>query len=108
MKLYVNGRLAGTRTNADAAFAMPKGQGYLGCNDTGGEAMKGIIHRVTVYEGSLPDATVLRHANAFMNVARPALVVVGHDAFRRSVKHILILTDFAHHRPPRSLESRNS
>jgi hypothetical protein len=75
MKLYVNGRLAGTRTNVDVNFTIPRGQGYLGCNDTGGEAMKGVIHRVVVYEGVVPEETILRHANAFMNVARPELVV---------------------------------
>ena len=73
MMLYVNGSLAGTTTEVSDTFAMPTGQGWLGTNPTGGESMVGTIHRVTVYPGLLPDAAIVRHANAFLAAARPPL-----------------------------------
>lgn len=66
MELYVNGGLAGTRTDVDAAFVMPSGAGFLGgANATADEAMKGTIHRVTVYDEILPDSVLKRHAGAY-------------------------------------------
>lgn len=73
MKAYVNGTLAGTTTNVAFDFTMPWGDGMLGANLTGGEAMVGTIFRVNVYQGQLPEATILKHADAFMAAARPDL-----------------------------------
>jgi hypothetical protein len=67
LKVYVNGSLAGAKTEVDPAFALPAGQGILG------EGMVGTIFRVTAYSGVLPEAKILSHANAFMAQARPAL-----------------------------------
>ncbi len=66
MKVYVNGGLAGTTTGVDAAFAMPTGAGFLGgANASADEAMKGTIHRVTVYDQVVPASVIKRHASAF-------------------------------------------
>lgn len=73
MKIYVNGVLAGTRTDVSDIFVMPSGQGWLGSTATGAETMRGTIYRVTVYQGMLPDATILRHADALMAEAQPVL-----------------------------------
>jgi hypothetical protein len=73
LKVFVNGTLAGKITDVDGSFVMPAGQGWLGSNDTGGEPMMGSIFRVTIYNSILSDAAILRHANAFMSVNRPAL-----------------------------------
>ena len=73
MKIYVNGVLAGTTTEVTDAFTMPSGQGWLGSTATGAEGMRGAIFRVTVYAGALPEAAILRHADAFMTEARPTL-----------------------------------
>lgn len=73
MSIYVNGVLAGSNTNVDAAFGMPTGQGWLGCNTTGGEAMLGRIYRVTVYPGQVSADAIKRHADAFLPAAQPKL-----------------------------------
>ncbi|MCC6233148.1 MAG: hypothetical protein IT580_10930 [Verrucomicrobiales bacterium] len=66
MKIYLNGGLAGSATNVDASFAMPTGAGWLGAaGSTSDEAMKGTIHRVTVYDEVLTDGMIKRHASAF-------------------------------------------
>lgn len=67
MKLYINGVLAGTATGVSDAFVMPSGPGYLGALAAAGgaEAMTGRIYRLAVYNGLVPDATILKHATAF-------------------------------------------
>lgn len=67
LKVYVNGSLAGSKTEVDPGFALPTGPGILG------EGMVGTIFRVTVYSGQLPEAKILSHANAFVTHAAPAL-----------------------------------
>ncbi|MFM1768914.1 MAG: hypothetical protein RJA22_1443 [Verrucomicrobiota bacterium] len=74
MRLFRNGILAGTATGVSASFAMPYGQGWLGANPSGGEAMIGTVHRVTVYDDLLPDASLQRHADAFNDIVRPPIV----------------------------------
>jgi hypothetical protein len=66
MNLYINGALAGTNTGVSAAFAMPSGAGYLGSTSGGGEAMVGRILRIVVYSGMVPQATIQKHASAFV------------------------------------------
>ena len=41
MKLYLNGSVAGERSGVSPAFAMPKGQGWLGANSGNTENMTG-------------------------------------------------------------------
>lgn len=66
LRIYVNGGLAGTTTGVDPAFAMPTGPGWLGAaGNTSDEAMKGTIHRVTVYDTVLPAGMIKRHASAY-------------------------------------------
>ena len=75
MKLYRGGTLAGTVSGVSAGFAMPAGQGWLGANPGGTEAMVGTIHRVTVYRGMVAEEVVARHADAFAGVTRPPVIV---------------------------------
>ena len=75
MKLYVNGTLAGTATEVSASFAMPTGQGWLGANSGGGEAMAGVIHRVTVYDDPVSPEVILAHADAFRGVVHPPIIL---------------------------------
>lgn len=65
MKVYVNGTLAGTRTGVSPLFAMPADVGVLGDSIPSGEPMVGTIHRVTAYDGLLPESTILSHGLAF-------------------------------------------
>ena len=73
MSLYVNGTLAGTAEGITSAFGMPTGQGWLGANPAGTEAMYGTIYRVTVYDDPPSPDVIRSHAAAFLNAARPAL-----------------------------------
>ncbi len=74
MKIFVNGKLAGTKTGVSAAFAMPSGQGWLGGSGaTSVEAMTGTIYRVTAYDGIVSDGAIRRHSSAFGAHVRPAL-----------------------------------
>lgn len=74
MKVFVNGKLAGTATGINAGFGLPQGQGWLGGSGaTGAEAMTGTIQRVTVYDGVLSDGAIRRHSSAFGAHVRPAL-----------------------------------
>jgi hypothetical protein len=75
MSLYLNGSLAGARPGVSASFAMPYGQGWLGNSGAGTEGMVGTIHRVTVYDAVLPEATIQRHADAYNDVVRPPILV---------------------------------
>jgi len=75
MKLYLNGSLAGNSSGVTARFAMPYGQGWLGANPGAGETMVGTIHRITVYDNSLADETIQRHADAFNDIVRPPILV---------------------------------
>lgn len=75
MALYLNGTVAGTRSSVSAAFALPRGAGYLGANPSNGENMTGTIYRVTVYDEILPDATIQRHSDAYNDVVRPPILV---------------------------------
>ncbi len=68
LRLYRNGVLAGTSAGVDPAFAMPTGAGWLGSNPSGGEAMTGTLHRLTVYDEPLPESTIRAHAQAFDGV----------------------------------------
>ncbi|HOW66965.1 MAG TPA: hypothetical protein P5055_15740 [Candidatus Paceibacterota bacterium] len=74
MKIYVNGVASGTINGVSDAFVMPSGQGYLGANPTGGEAIVGRIFRVVVYQGIVPEATIQKHATAFTSVLRPPII----------------------------------
>ena len=74
MQLYVDGALAGTRSGVAAAFGMPTGNGRLGANPSGGEAMTGTIHRLTAYDQLLSPDTIQRHADAFLGIARPPII----------------------------------
>ncbi|HAM71628.1 MAG TPA: hypothetical protein DCM86_08305, partial [Verrucomicrobiales bacterium] len=85
MSLYVNGVLAGTTTNVDASFAMPRGLGRLGLNESGGERMAGTIYRVTVYDSRLEEAAVLRHARGFTDVLHPPVIT----SFTTTAAHLL-------------------
>lgn len=78
MSLYLNGKLVGTTTGIDASFKIPAGAGFLGGNPSHEELMKGVIHRVTVYDTLLDAATVRRHSDAFGGDVLPALA--GYDA----------------------------
>ncbi|HNC98924.1 MAG TPA: hypothetical protein PKW90_22510, partial [Myxococcota bacterium] len=73
MNLYVNGSLAGTTTEVSPLFSMPTGQGFLGANEAGGEALMGTIFRVTVYDSLISEEAIRRHASAFLAEDRPAL-----------------------------------
>jgi hypothetical protein len=74
MQLYVDGALAGSRSGVSTAFAMPTGNGRLGANMSGGEAMTGTIHRVTTYVSVLASSTIQQHADAFLGVVRPPII----------------------------------
>lgn len=78
MKIYVNGLEAGVCTGVDAAFALPTGQGWLGANESGTEAMVGKIQRVTVYDSALSEAAIRRHSDAFGGQLNQALT--GYDS----------------------------
>lgn len=80
MSLYVNGTLAGTAENISPSFGMPTGQGWLGANPGGGEALVGTIYRVTVYDDPPSPEVIERHGKAFLSQARPGLA-----AYDRSV-----------------------
>lgn len=80
MSIYVNGTLAGTAENISQNFAMPTGQGWLGANPGGGEALVGTIYRVTVYDDPPSPEVIERHGKAFLAQARPGLA-----AYDRSV-----------------------
>lgn len=75
MRLYLDGALAGTRTGVVGTFGMPAGNGRLGANSSGGEAMTGTIYRVTSYGSVLPGAMIQRHAEAFLGIARPPAIL---------------------------------
>jgi hypothetical protein len=75
MQLYVDGALAGSRSGVSAAFAMPTGNGRLGTNTFGSEAMTGTIHRLTTYGGALSNSVIRRHADAFLGLVRPPTVL---------------------------------
>lgn len=74
MKLYVNGTLAGTAAAVTQAFGLPDGQGFLGSNPSGGEGMSGTVYRVATYDSMLDEATLMRHAQAFLDV-KPSPVI---------------------------------
>ncbi len=74
MRLYLNGELAGTRESVSPDFAMPAGQGWLGANPSGSEAMVGVVCRVTVYDGRVSEEVIRRHADAFNGVTRPPMI----------------------------------
>jgi hypothetical protein len=74
MQLYLDGALAGSRTGVTAAFAMPAGNGRLGANPSGGEAMTGTIHRLTAYDVALSNSTIQQHADAFLDITRPPAI----------------------------------
>ena len=80
MNLYVNGALAGTAAGVSASFAMPTGQGWLGANPLGLEAMVGTIYRMTVYTNLVPTETIRAHANAYRG-----LVNLACDAYDAAV-----------------------
>jgi hypothetical protein len=65
MKVYVNGILAGTRTGVSPLFALPSDVGVLGDSIPSGEPMVGTIHRVTAYDGLLPESAIVSHGMAF-------------------------------------------
>ena len=65
MKVYVNGTLAGTTTGVSPLFALPSDVGVLGDSIPSGAPMVGTIHRVTAYEGLLPESAILSHGMAF-------------------------------------------
>ena len=71
MKLFLNGKLAGTCSGVSPGFAVPSGPGWLGANPQGGEPMVGTIYRVTVYDGLVSEEVILSHANAFNGVVSP-------------------------------------
>ena len=75
MRLYVDGTLASTRGGVAGAFAMPAGNGRLGANPSGGEAMTGTVHRVTTYGFPISGPTIQRHAEAFLGIARPPSIL---------------------------------
>ena len=75
MKLYINGSVAGDRSLVSQAFAMPRGQGWLGANSSNTENMTGSIHRVTVYDSILSDDEIQRHSDAYNDVVRLPLIV---------------------------------
>jgi len=74
MDLYMNGVLVGQNTSASTAFEMPSGNGFLGNNAAGSEGMVGTIHRVTVYNEALDETVIVRHSNAYNNVAEPPVI----------------------------------
>lgn len=74
MKLYLHGELAGTRESVSPDFAMPAGQGWLGANPSGTEAMVGVVYRVTVYDGRVSEEVIRSHADAFGGVTRPPTI----------------------------------
>jgi hypothetical protein len=76
MKVYVSGFLAGTTTGVSPLFAMPSGVGVLGDSIPSSAPMVGTIHRVTAYNGLLPESAILSHALAF----------AGHSAIALSVQ----------------------
>ena len=90
MSVYVNGTLASTVTGVSDQFYMPSGAGFLGANASGGEAMTGTIHRVTVYPMVEEETDIQRNAEAFT-----AAVLPGATSFTR---------DPAHHRLGRFLD----
>jgi hypothetical protein len=65
MKVYVSGTLAGTTAGVSPLFAMPSDVGVLGDSIPSGAPMVGTIHRVTAYEGLLPESAILSHGMAF-------------------------------------------
>ena len=65
MELYINGVLAGVNEEA-GEFGLPTGVGVLGNNTAGSEGMLGTIHRVVVYNDSLPAEVIQQHALAFI------------------------------------------
>jgi hypothetical protein len=71
MKLFLNGKLAGSRAGVSTSFAMPRGQGWLGANTSGSEAMVGTIHRLVVYAGMVSEEVIRAHADTFNDVLRP-------------------------------------
>ena len=73
MSLYINGVLAGASTTVSASFVMPFGQGWLGANPGGTEAMVGTFQRVIVYDQVVSEEVILRHARAFLSAASPEL-----------------------------------
>src|SRR5262249_44585113 len=75
MQLYLNGRLAGTRSDVSASFDMPSGQGWLGANPQLGEPMVGTVYRVTVYDGRVSEEVIGAHADAFRNIVRPPAIL---------------------------------
>ena len=74
MELYIDGELAGT--NDGPTFEMPTGQGFLGANPAGTEAMEGTIHRLTAYDEALSAESIQAHANAWLaSDTDPAMIV---------------------------------
>jgi len=69
MKVYVNGAPAGARSGVSALFALPSDVGVLGDSIPTGEPMVGAIHRVTIYNGLLPESVILSHGMAFAGQA---------------------------------------
>ncbi len=76
MKLYLNGALAGTTTGVSGDFGLPADLGVLGNNAGGTEPMRGLIHRVTVYDELLAEEVILAHGRAFAPVVEPPVVAV--------------------------------
>ncbi|MHC1768680.1 MAG: LamG-like jellyroll fold domain-containing protein [Verrucomicrobiia bacterium] len=74
MTLYANGISVGTVTGVSDQWAMPTGQGFLGANPGGGEAMVGTIFRVVIYDEMLSEADIKAHADAFTSAQRPAII----------------------------------
>lgn len=74
MELYLNGVLVGT--NAEAAeFQMPTGEGSVGANPGGAEAMTGTIERITVYNDAIDPSAILFHAEAWLGASDPGVAV---------------------------------
>ncbi len=78
MKVYVSGTLAGTTAGVSPLFAMPSDVGVLGDSIPSGAPMVGTIHRVTAYDGLLPESAILSHGLAFAGQP-PAIALNAKD-----------------------------
>lgn len=74
MELYVNGMLAGSVATVSSAFGLPTGQGWLGANPSGGEAMTGTIYRIACYDTRLDPSVLRRRAEAFLDIKNPPAI----------------------------------